>query len=101
MKQGLRARQAVAQARTGAQQARRAQHRSAHPSVAPSDVVAPRRITGMNFSLFQLFGRSPKFTVGCGACPALFVLRFRSGIDRPAARCAECGTWNELPLHWH
>jgi hypothetical protein len=60
-------------------------------------VVPARDFSGYSMSFAQLWGRGPKFTIRCGACPATFTERIPL-VDNPTVRCPHCHVWNELAL---
>ena len=61
----------------------------------PVAFVRAAYASGLNFSLFQLIGKGPLWTVRCGDCGVDFKVRIPM-VDSPRVRCTCCGTINEL-----
>jgi hypothetical protein len=59
--------------------------------------VRPHSFEGFNFSLLQLVGKGPKFTITCGECRVTFKQRIPM-TDNPGVPCPHCGVVNVLPL---
>lgn len=59
--------------------------------------VEPIRARGDSWSLLQLFGLGPKWTVTCGNCGKTFQERLPV-IDRPGVSCPSCGVVNVIPV---
>lgn len=63
----------------------------------PDGVVAAKSAEGFNFTLLQLFGLGPKWTIRCGWCLNHFTKRIQL-VNYPTVPCPHCGTSNILNL---
>lgn len=60
-------------------------------------IVKPIECSGLNFSLAQLFGSGPKWTITCGSCRRTFKKRVPV-VDNPGIPCPSCNAINVLPF---
>jgi hypothetical protein len=60
-------------------------------------IVVPFAFEGYGWTILQLIGLGPKFSVICGECFKIFRKRIRM-VDDPIVRCPHCRTANRLPL---
>ena len=59
--------------------------------------VRPLRASGYSFSVMQIFGKGPKWSITCGKCRATFETRIPM-IDFPGIPCPSCREVNILPI---